>query len=223
MLIGRQQQALRGPVNPLDKSTVFSIYPEPVNYYSPTVQPGRFEIAPGTYEHPATLVVGPSSWWREIDPDQPPLEIGCSSIQMADSIVNDWCSGILGCDMAENKPGLFYLPGNITVEALKKEHKAILDAADRRQKNWFQNLVKLADSLWARTNGNPLVISDQMRLAARSLNITSKDWVSSNAQVELISCVACGSFIKSSVIVCPTCKVVVKPEEFKKLNLAFAS
>jgi hypothetical protein len=106
-----KRRAIRAPVNPLDKSTVVSIFPKYILEKKCTIQPGVFEIQPGTYDAPAILVVGSSSWWKEVDDNQPLLEIPHSSIQIADSIVRDYCNGIVGCDMGNNMPGLFYVMG----------------------------------------------------------------------------------------------------------------
>ena len=109
------RRTIRAPVNPMDKSTVVSILPKQIYERKITIQPGVFEIKPGTFENPAILVVGPSSWWREVDIEQPLLEIPVSSIQVADSIVTDYCNGLLACNMDTLMPGLFYLPGEFTV------------------------------------------------------------------------------------------------------------
>lgn len=212
-----KRRTIRGPINPLDKSTVVSIYPKPVDEKKPTIQPGIFQIRPGSVQKPEILVVGPSSWWRDIDEDQPLLEIPVSSIQIADSIVRDYCNGILGCDMAESMPGLFYVPGaktdakgNADYDATRKwvlsEYKTQLEAADRRQKNWYSVLIKLADSLWARSNGNPLAISDDMRMAARELNLTQvKDWMKDFQMVDMVRCKACGSLKNPQYPICAAC------------------
>ena len=120
------RRTIRAPVNPMDKSTVVSILPKSIFERKITIQPGIFELFPGTFENPAILVVGSSSWWREVDIDQPLLEIPISSIQIADSIVKDYCNGLLACNMDDMMPGLFYLPGEYTVERVKKEHTGLL-------------------------------------------------------------------------------------------------
>ena len=120
------RRTIRAPVNPLDKSTVVIILPKALYERKATIQPGVFELKPGTFENPAILVVGTSSWWREVDENQPLLEIPVSSIQVADSIVRDYCNGLLACNMATQMPGLFYVPGEFTVERMKKEHTPLL-------------------------------------------------------------------------------------------------
>src|SRR5215813_5850728 len=117
----------RAPVNPMDRATVISIYPMPLMEKKCTLQPGFFQVPAGSFDNPSTLIVGPSSWWREIDVEQPLLEIPVASILVADSIVRDYCVGLLGCNMGDAMPGLFYIPGEITVKDLKTTHKNLLD------------------------------------------------------------------------------------------------
>lgn len=223
---GLQQQhnrrTVRAPVNPIDKSTIVSILPKEVDERKATISPGFFHIAPGTFENPAILVVGPSSWWREVDADQPLLEIPVSSIQIADSIVRDYSNGLLASNMADMMPGLFYVPGEYTVERLKKDHAPLLNKARANQNRWFAELIRIADILWSRSNGNPLSISDDARMACKELNITNKPWLGDQQTMELIRCIACGSLRNSNFPICQTCKAIADPELAKKLNLTFA-
>ena len=217
-----KRRTVRAPVNQMDKSTVISIFPRYIKEIKPTLQPGVFEIQPGTYDKPGVLVIGPSSWWRELDENQPLLEIPQSSVVIADSIVRDWANGIYGCDMGENMPGLFYLPGEWTAEKVLKEARVELDDANRKQRNWFQFLVKVADASWARTNGNPLAISDDMRLAAQQLNLVSKEWLKDLEISELVRCKACGTLKNPQFPICPNCKAIDDPAKAKELGLTFA-
>ncbi len=214
-----KRRTIRGPINPLDKSTIVSILPKEVDEVKHTIQPGRFIIPPGSYDNPAILVVGPSSWWREIDEDQPLLEIPVSSIQIADSVVKDYCNGILACNMSDCMPGLFYVPGAKqnpkgealkmdTLDWIKKEYKSELDKALVRQKNWYAMLIKMADALWARSNGNPLAVSDDMRLAAKEMNIQTKDWMKDFQMVDMVRCFACGALKNPLYPVCAACRAI---------------
>jgi len=222
---GMQQthrRTVRAPENPMDKSTIVSILPKWIRERKATIQPGIFEIAPGTFEKPSVLVIGSSSWWREVDENQPLLEIPVSSIQVADSVVRDYTNGLLACNMADQTPGLFYIPGSFTAERLMKEHMPLLLDAKNKQKKWFLELVRLADIMWSRSNGNPLSISDDARLACKELNIQAKPWLGDLQTSELVRCVACGSLRNPAFPVCQTCKAVVDPAKAKELNLTFA-
>jgi len=201
-----KRHTIRGPINELDKSTVVSICPKILDDRKPTVFPGHFVVPPGSLVSPSILVVGPSSWWRDIDEDQPLLEIPVSSVQIAESVVRDWCNGILGCNMADHMPGYFYVQGAHSTEDIKKNFKTQLDKSDLYQKNWYRLLVKMGDSLWARSNGNPLAISDDMRLAARELGVAHlKDWMKDFTMIEMVRCKACGSLKNPQYPICAQC------------------
>ena len=202
-----RRRTVRQPVNPMDRATVVSIYPKHIEEVKHTIEPGRFTIEAGSYENPAILVVGPSSWWREIDEEQPLLEIPVSSIQIADSVVRDYCNGVLASNMGDCMPGIFYVPGEHTIESIRKSFKHELDKAKVKQKNFYTTLVTLADALWARSQGNPLAISDDMRMGARELNLVeTKDWMRDFKMVNMVRCKACGSLKNPEYPICATCK-----------------
>lgn len=215
----RNRRTIRGDVNPLDKSTIVSIYPKEVPSLNHTLFPGRFLVEPGSYEKPSLLVVGSSSWWKELEEDQPLLEIPVSSILVANSIIVDFCNGLLACNMSDLMPGMFFVPGEHTLVEIKAKHKAKLDKANENQKRYFMELVKQADTLWSRSNGNPLAISDDMRIAARELGIAAKEWLADFQHVEMIRCVACGAMRNPQYPICGACHSVVDAEMYKKLNI----
>jgi hypothetical protein len=222
MAMNKNRMTIRASVNPLDKSTIVSIFPREVDETKPTIQPGRFVIPPGSYENPSSLVVTPSSWWREIDEEQPLLEVPVSSIVVADSVVKDYCNGVLACNMDDCMPGLFYVTGEHNIQSVKKSFPHELSKAKDKQNKWFGVLVRLADSLWARSNGNPLAISDDMRMAARELGLQSKDWLKDFQAVEMTRCRACGSLRNPEYPICPVCKSIDNPARAKELGLTFA-
>lgn len=214
-----RRRTIRTPGNPMDKCTIVSIYPREIDETKHTIQPGRFVIPPGTYDRPALLPVGPSSWWKEIDEESPLLEIPNSSIQVADSIVKDYCNGLLACNMADIMPGLFYIPGEVNLLILLKEHRTQLDKARDNQRRWYAELIKMADALWSRSNGNPLAISDDMRLAAKELGQNTKEWLQDFQATETIRCVGCGAMRNPQFPICPSCHNVIDVELYKKLGI----
>jgi hypothetical protein len=217
-----RRRTIRAPSNPMDKSTIVSIFPRMIDETKHTIQPGRFIIPAGSYEKPSILVVGSSSWWKEIDEEQPLLEIPNSSIQVADSIVNDWCNGLLGCNMSDIMPGIFWVPGEFTEIVIKTKYKNLMDKALANQRRWYEALVKMADSLWARSNGNPLAITNDMRLAVQELNLASKDWMQDFSTISKSNCPACGFMINPAYPVCSNCKNILDKDKAEKLGLMFA-
>jgi len=212
------RRTVRAPVNPMDKSTIVSICPLPINEYKPTLQPGRFQLPPGSYEKPSILTIGPSSWWREVNYDEPLLEIPVGSVVMAESVVRDYIQ-MIEVDMGDCVPGVFFVIGQHDVSSIIKNHKPLLDESKRKQDNWFRKLVKMADSLWARSNGNPLAIDNLMRLAAQSLDLKDKPWMKDFVVSDLSPCPACGTLRKSDFPICGNCNTVINKEQFEKLGL----
>lgn len=216
------RQTLRATPNPLDKCTIISIYPKRIKEVHHTIQPGVFIIEPGSLENPFTLLVEPSSWWKEIDDRQPLLEIPISSINIANSVLTGYCQGLIGVTMKEAMPGVFFVPGAHTVRSIQSNFGEALAEADKKQKNWYLKLVQLADILWARSNGNPLSISDDARLAAQELQLKDKPWLQDFTTITLVQCKACGRLKNPNFPVCPECKAIDDPEKAKELGLVFA-
>jgi hypothetical protein len=220
------RRTIPGPVNPLDKSTVISIFPKEIREVKPTLMPGEWHILPGSVDNPSFLTVGPSSWWKDVGEEQPLIEIPVSSIQIADSIIKDYCNGYLGCNMDDAMPGMFFVPGSFGPDQLKtnKEYRLLFDKAKVKQTNFYRVLVRMADAYWSRTSGNPLAISDDMRLAARELNIQGRDWMAdfNNQNDSIIRCVACGQMRNASYPVCPHCKAIVDSAKATELGIKFA-
>jgi hypothetical protein len=224
ILANATRMAIRAPINPLDVTSIISIFPKVIApERKHTIQPGVFQIPFGTLAEPGILEVGPSSWWKETDEGQPLLEIPHSSITIAHSIVRDYAIGLLACDMGDKRPGIFYIPGKVTKDDLKKktEYLALLQQANERQRNWFLDLVKIADVLWARTSGNPLTISDDMKLAAKELTL-DKPWVKDFQSFQMINCKACGALKNPIYPVCPSCKAIDDPKKDAELGITFA-
>lgn len=199
---------IRSVTNPLDKATIVSIYPKDIDEKKETLFPSRWQIGAGRYDKPSVTVIGTSSWWRDIDIEQPLLQIPVSSVQIAQSLIVDYCNGFLACNMADLMPGLFFIPGEFTVEQIKKDYSIKLTEAKFKQDAWFAMLIRLGNSLWARSNGNPLVIWDEMRMAARELGKHDVPWLKMDVQMELVKCFACGSMRNPDFPICPSCKNV---------------
>jgi len=217
-----QRQMIRSVRNPLDQATIVSIFPKEINEVKETIQPGKFHIPKGSYEEPAVVTVGPSSWWRDIDVDQPMLEITNSAVVIAQSIIVDYSNGLLGCDMGSSMPGLFFIAGEVSKLDVILKYKMKLAEAKVKQDNWYRILAKIADSLWARSNGNPLVIWDEMRLAAQELGLDSKPWIKDFQSIELIRCFACGVLRNPDFPICSACRVIDSNHPLAK-GLKFAT
>lgn len=220
----------RMPTNPMDRSTIVSLLPKMITEYKPTLFPGRFTIPaakPGDYE---LFIVEPSSWFiPNLTERQPPTEVPVNSIELARSIVQDYCNGIFQCDMDTKMPGLFYIPGEYSRKTIVNyvsetgvTFQTMLDNAKKKQQNWFLALIDSADQLWARSSGNPLAISDDARIAAEVLQLNEKPWMKNNVAVGLINCRFCGEMINPLYPVCKHCHAILDPKKAKELDIQFA-
>lgn len=212
-----RRPAIRQMVNPLDKCTIFSIYPKRIIEVKPTIEPGRFVLEAGSIQAPTKLIVGTSSWWKDFDDTQPMLEIPQSSIIVANSVVRDYCNGLLGCDMDAKMPGLWFEEG--AKEQPNPERMALMKI---KQNNWFEELMLIGDILWARTQGNPLSISDDMRLAVQELGIKDKPWLKDFNTIKLVPCKMCGHLRSEEYPMCPNCRHVADEKRAKELGMRFA-
>lgn len=219
ILLG-DRQINRLPKNDLDFCTVVNIFPKEIVEEKLTLEPPTYIIPRGTYKEPGLLKVFSASYWREMQENQPLIEIPVSSVVVAQSLVQDYSNGMIGF-APEQKPGLFFVKGDFN--KTKEEHKIELDKANARQRKWYEFLVNQADKLYAQSNGNPLTIAEDMKLAAQELNITERDWLRTQQTLEMVRCKACDNLNRASVIICPNCKVVLDAERFAKLGLKFAS
>lgn len=203
-----------------DRSTIVSMYPLEVMEIKHTIEPGRFYIPPASPAHPKLLIVTGSSWWRDIAPDEPMLEVPQPSHMVAHAIVNDHNRAMFGFEADKAHPALFWLPGVVTLEELDKKFKAEKDKNIERQRAWFNNLIKEADKLWARTNGNPAAVPTIAKVAANEMG-QKRAWMESFSPEEVIKCPACGVLVNPAFPICANCKTVINKKKAEELKLEF--
>lgn len=192
-----------------DKSTIVSIFPVDIEETKPTIQPALFKIPAGSIKSPSVVTVGSASWWKLFTDQQPPLEIVCSSVEVAHSIIFDYCNGLPECDLESKTPGLFFIPGReMGVEEVKIKFAVKLREVEAKQKAWYAALVNRADADWSRSNGNPLTIWELMRVAARDLGHLDKPWLANTMALGKVKCFACGNLRDPEYPICPTCKTI---------------
>lgn len=217
-----QRRMVRAETNPFDKTTIISIAPFEYEERILTIQPGIFKIPKGTLEKPSLTVVGPSSWWKEDTDNGQFLEIVVNSVVVGRAIVEDYIQSINGVTLNVSQPGIFHVPGEYNdVDEVKKKFGHILARMNMYQTSWYSFLVKQADSLWARSNQNPLAIDDQSRMAARILQL-DKPWIRDFQNVQNIACIACGNLRNPQFPICQSCKMIVDKPLAEKLGIIAA-
>lgn len=208
--------------NPLDVCTIISIYPMTFTEKK-AMMPEWYTIEAGTEKSPSFQVVGGASAWAERMSGQPLLEIPISSISVAESVIRDWMIGIMEVVMGTAQPGVFFLPGSWDFPKLMTDKDAldVFKHVVNMQKAWFMKLINVGDALWARSNGNPLVISELQKIAATHMQMEDKPWMKNFTATRMTNCPACGTMVMPGFPVCNNCKIIVDPEAFKKLGLSF--
>ena len=215
----RRSLLSRTEPNPLDKCTVVSVYHKGFNANKITISPGIFYIPPAiSDDKPSLTVIGPSSWWKtQQDEEQEPLEIFCPSSQIAKSIVYDFINATFCASgpTSNRRPGVFFCIGEFNDKSINayvekgtnKTYATLLAEAKAAQINFYKELIKQADISWSRTNGNPLSVSDDARLAAEKLGLKAqKAWMGDFRVLELTACKACGYQVNPAYPICPNCR-----------------
>lgn len=220
--MGKKRPLIKMPPNPMDKSTVVSVFPRDVGDFKWSLDPSYYFIEAAPRDSFSFVIIGPASWWKEIDEEQPPVEIVHNSFQVAQSFVNDYIRGMRACNMSDRTPGMFTVPGAYNRKSIEEKFGDKIRDAHQRQRNWYQELVRQADILWSRTNGNPLAIDDYARLAAESLGMKDKPWMQDFKTIEMKPCKACGEMINYQYPVCRHCKAIIDPEKAKAMQIQFA-
>jgi len=199
----------------MSKTTLVSLIPFDISECKP-VHPGHFFI-PGAKENDIEiLVVENVIAFKYIDEYRGTDKISIDSEELARAIVEDYTTSQLAVMPSDGIiPGLFFIPGEHTKLEIKTKYKDIIAEYRTKQVKWFEVLVRMADDDWEKTRQHK-VISGIQRYAARFLNI-DRPWL---IEPKMEKCIACRSTVEAEAIICPNCKTVLKPEEFKKLSFA---
>lgn len=199
-----------------DHSTIFSIVPFEINEFKPGLYPGRF-IIPACKDDkiPTRVVIGGAIHYRYVPDNPKPDAVEVPSYRIAPAIVSDYLDGQLWTT-AEAKPGLCWLPGEISLEDFIKhiEYKRIKS----EQVRWFTRIVDETTNDWKRYKTYK-VVSDQARFAAMYLG-RNPEWLSKPDVVEMTNCPACGTTNAKANAVCVSCSCILDKAKYEKLEFA---
>jgi hypothetical protein len=210
-------------------STVISIVPFPIDEFKPGLIPGVFHIERCADENkPICITIGESFHYVYIDAERGNLRVLNPSYEVAASIVADYNSAQLEAKPTSH-PGLFWMPGVWTAEAINKdaEAKERLEEAKRVQREWFVSIVRLADDDWEKTRQHQS-ISDTQRYAAKILDPTNKQnrqWIFVDPskgieKIEMVLCPACGSDVAKTAVICRFCNYVLDEVKYSQMKFA---
>lgn len=209
------------------KCTVISIAPFEIRAYKPGIYPGNFYIPQSENNVPSCLIVGESIYYLYVGDShgdtgthRENIRMRQKSDEIAKSIVDDELSAQLLKD--RGSPGLFWVYGEYNTAKAQKELITEITQAKVSQLRWFKELVTLADDDYIKSGKMSRSVSDIQRIAARTLGL-EREWImeiSSLPPVKTSKCPICRKLIESDAIMCGYCKLVLKPEEYKKYQFA---
>lgn len=219
------------PKNPMDKTTIVSVYPREIVDIKPTLFPGRFTIPPAGQNDFSLLIISGASYFipSQIE-KQPPTEVQVNSMMLAESILHDSIP-TMNLVTSAARPGVFCIPGEYTKHTILaykhadgRSFQELLETAKNWQQNYWVSVIEEADYFWSKSSGNPKTIPDDARLAAKILGVEKvKPWMNNVVASELTNCKACGEMINPAFPVCKFCHSIIDPEKAKLLNLKFAT
>jgi hypothetical protein len=195
----------------VDVSTVVSILPYSISERKPGLIPPEFKIDAvknGDFE---LLVVERCRHPVYLDDTRPRLLVPDPSDVVAESIVLDHKKSIsLGYEPGVSEPGLDWVSGEFKNDEegrklFKIQHAAVLTQMERLQFNWYKALIRIADDDWNKYHMHKF-ITDLQRTAARTLNVTTKDWMlETQIEESMGRCKFCFTTIHPQAQICFNC------------------
>jgi len=212
------------------KVTLVSTLPFRLEEPKPGLIPSHFSVPAAEKGSISVLIIEDGFHQMLIpmsDPKAPPMRIPDSGESIAKSVIDDFIGACIaiGYEKQENgavaTPGLFFVPGALTVKEILTKHAAEVAQAQKNTNAWFQRLVVLADDEWQRTRQFKLITKLQ-RIACRHLGL-EKEWSQDVLLRSSGVCWACKSPINPEAIICTACKAIVNQAEYDKHKTRFVA
>lgn len=206
----------------MSKATVVSLFPMKIDERKPGIYPGHFVINAAKQDDIEILHVSNSHYWVNFHDGRPPLKVDQPAEDIARSIVNDFVFNIFGFNIERDAfPGLFWVEGHLSKDEVKKQHSGKISEAKNHQRNWFENLVKLADDAWVGSNKQHKAIADIQRYACKQLGLT-RDWlIEIPTQITTKPCPNCQEAVHANRVVCK-CGFIFDEAKYKAMKFAGA-
>jgi hypothetical protein len=202
-----------------NKATIVSIAPFQLINNQPGMTPIRHTIPAADPKVGFSILHVNNGYAHEPIPLSDPIRMSHREIYASDlaySIIYDRTHNQLSYG-PDAYPGLFFVPGHLTVQDVLDKHKVELKKVNETQNNWFMRLVMEADDDWQKYHQHRMITSTQ-RLAAKSLGL-KRDWITVLEPMEsptTIPCPACFTDIHPDSLICANCKTVLKPAEHER-------
>lgn len=206
-------------------ATIVSIVPFEIEADKPTIYPGVFRIPKGDENSPSVLHVKEASHFVYMGADRgksPFLRVRNSAFDVARAIIEDFIGALIGTTPYA-RPGIFWVPVEVSGEEVPFKYPKELENAKATQRLWYEELVKMADGDWSKSNQNYRSITSLEVIAANKLGL-KRQWAEEpkTVAISFVECPICRNTIDDGCIVCPSCHVIRKPAEYAKYEFAKA-
>lgn len=203
-------------------ATVCSLLPYDLVESKPGIYPNEYTIHKAPKGGFALTII-PNDAYYLINPDLlsdakevRQIKVPVNSLELAQSIIMDYSVAVLGIAPPDSAPGLFALRGDWTDKKdFQIKHGALIGFHTKTQNKWFENLVAIADDIWAKTK-SPLSISDLQRSACDILGL-KREWLNAAPYEELEKCPVCKGIINPGALKCVHCGHIINKVELDKL------
>ena len=204
------------------KCTVVSFVPFDILEYKPGLVPPAFQISASDGKEPQVLHVGHSLHYVYLDDTRGSLGVEGPSERVAESIVEDYCSSLLGAKDGA-RPAIFWVPGEYTAEEVKLKFQTEIGQAKISQHLWFTNCCRIADDDWAKYHQHNVVSSVQRKMAdILGWKPEQHEWMTTTSSLATESCFACHASIRPGQKICQVCKAILDVETNPERKLVFA-
>lgn len=210
-------------------ATVVSLVPFPISEFKPGMTPDKFVLPPAPEGDFSTLLVKKCKHGVYLDENRPVLVVPTAPEEVAEAICFDYKKGQMGITLNEAEPALFWVQGDYYIDpanidrnkrnSLMAEYSAEFRDAERKQMQWFKNLVADADDAWSKFHRRAM-ISVPQRTAALRLKLEREWLLDAEVTAALSECPVCFEKVHPKAIVCRGCQAILKPEEFKQVQFA---
>jgi hypothetical protein len=199
--------------NPLE-ATVISLFPLEITEMKPGLYPGYYIIPPAPLGDISYLVVGDAIFYQDTKNEQR-IMVKTPFHVMAESIVHDFVINHIARIPEEAEPGLFWVPGGYYgKEFIKEKFADEIASAEKKQNRWFEELVRFADDVWART-GRTSSANQLQRLAAQRLSL-ARPWILRTGS-SVNTCPYCKEEVAFGATKCPKCREILDHAAYQKV------
>lgn len=206
-----------------DWATIVSLVPLEIKEHKPGLNPGFFHI-PACLNMDAPVIHHITNAYHSIYMGemhgQEYISVNNPSASVAKAIVRDYVNSQLAVT-ADAYPGLFWLPGKLTLAEIKLKHAEELQNAKKIQFNWFERVMVITKDQWTKYHRHE-AISNWEREIARilKLNVSENPWMTQISAANSTICPACDEPNRPGRVVCKGCKCILDQKRYDELKFA---